>query len=222
VTPIAISHDMGRWLATAGGFAPGRVRVKHNGVAGPSGPVRPAVEQRAFLFLGRLAAYKGLGLMLDAWRRAAVDAELHIVGDGELAGDVAAAAANDPRITWRGQVASDRVGEEIANARVVLVPSVLKEAFGRTAAEALAHGRPVITTGLGGLSEIVDDASGWVTGADADRLARALQEATDDDALRRRAEAAPRTWTERFSPETTTAALLDIYAAAAEPPLGKG
>src|SRR5690606_22553811 len=98
VTAIAISDAMGRWLTTTGGFPADRVRVRHNGVDGPPVPVPPAVEQRRFLFLGRLSAYKGVDLMLDAWRRADVDAELHIVGDGDLADDVAAAAAADPRI----------------------------------------------------------------------------------------------------------------------------
>jgi glycosyltransferase involved in cell wall biosynthesis len=214
VTPIAISEAMGRWLTTAGGFAPGRIRVKHNGVAGPTGDVPPAVEQRTFLFLGRLAAYKGLALMLDAWRRADVDAELRIVGDGDLADDVAATAAGDGRITWIGQVAPERVGDEIAAARTVLVPSVWDEPFGRTAAEALAHGRPVITTGTGGLSEIVDDGCGWVTGTDPASLARALaQAASDDPGIERRAAAAGHRWSARFSPAATTAGLIEIYDA---------
>jgi glycosyltransferase involved in cell wall biosynthesis len=212
VTAIGISDAMGRWLTTTGGFPAERVRVRHNGVAGPSAPVPPAAEQRTFLFLGRLSAYKGIELLLDAWRRADVDAELRIVGDGDMADDVAAAAAADPRITWLGQVAPDRIGEQIATARVVVVPSVLDEAFGRTAAEALAHGRPVITTGAGGLAEIVDDASGWVTGTDAERVARALTDAaTDDRAVADRADAARDRWSTRFSPEATTAALLEVY-----------
>ncbi len=211
-TPIAISEDMGRWLATAGGFDATRVRVKYNGVAGPPGPVAPAADQTAFVFLGRLAAYKGLSLMLDAWRRADIDAELRIVGDGDLADDVAAAAAADPRITWLGQVPADRIGEQIVAARAVVVPSIWQEPFGRTAAEALAHGRPVITTGRGGLSEIVDESSGWVTGLEPDAMAAALVEAAcSDDAIRRRATDAARRHAEAFSPRATTEALIRIY-----------
>jgi glycosyltransferase involved in cell wall biosynthesis len=222
VTAIAVSDDMGRWLRSSAGFDDDHVRVKYNGVAGPPDAVPRAAEQRTFLFLGRLAAYKGVALMLDAWRRADIDAGLRIIGDGDLAEDVAAAAAADDRITWMGQIAPHLVDEHIAASRAVLVPSVWNEPFGRSAAEALAHGRPVITTGRGGLSEIVDEASGWVTGADADRMARALQEAEDDGAVRRRGEQARRRWVERFSPETTTAALIDIYQTAAGSRRGGG
>lgn len=211
VTAIAISDAMGRWLTSTGGFPPDRVRVRHNGVAGPPTPVPPAVDQQRFLFLGRLSAYKGVDLMLDAWRRADVDAELRIVGDGDLADDVAAAAAADPRITWVGNVEPDQIGEQIAAARAVLVPSVWDEPFGRTAAEALAHGRPVITTGTGGLAEIVDDDCGWVTGTDPDRVGRAIRDAATDRGVADRAAGARDRWSTHFSPKAATGALLTIY-----------
>ena len=61
-------------------------------------------------------------------------------------------------------MAPDEVGVHLAAARAVLVPSLWDEPFGRVAAEAFARGRPVLTTGRGGLAEIVDDATGWVAG----------------------------------------------------------
>ena len=216
VTAIAISGHMARWLTSAGGIAARDVRVKHNGVAGPVGPVPPAADQRAFIFLGRLAAYKGVTLLLDAWRRADIDAELRIVGDGDLAGDVRDAAAADPRITWTGQAAGHQVGAHIAAARAVVVPSTWQEPFGRAAAEALAYGRPVVTTGQGGLSEIVDPSCGWVTGPEPDPqlLADALRDATVDDAgVARRGDAARRRWERHFSPKASTEALIRIYEA---------
>ena len=72
-------------------------------------------------------------------------------------------------------------------ARAVVVPAVWVEPYGRTAAEALGYGRPVITTGTGGLAEIVDDASGWITGVSVDAVASAIrQAASSDDAVARR------------------------------------
>jgi glycosyltransferase involved in cell wall biosynthesis len=212
ITALAISDVMARWLADATGLAPGRVVTKYNGVAGPDAPPPAAADQRAFVFLGRLSAYKGVDLLLDAWRRADVDAELRIVGDGDLADDVRAAAAADPRIRWVGQVAPTDIGEHIAAARAVVVPAVWVEPFGRTAAEALAHGRPVITTGTGGLAEIVDDASGWVTGCSAEAMAGALRAAaSDDDEIARRGAHARERHAATFSPEATTSALVGVY-----------
>lgn len=217
VTPVAISNAMADWLVRDGGFDRSSVRVKYNGVAGPSGAVPPAEQQSAFVFLGRLSANKGVRLLLDAWRLADVDAPLRIVGDGDLRDEVRAAAGADPSITWEGQAGPDEVGPIIAAARAVVVPSMWEEPFGRVAAEALAHGRPVITTGRGGLSEVVDDTCGWRTGTDGASMADALREAASSDrAVATRAQAATRRHTERFSPEATTAALLGIYADACD------
>lgn len=212
VVPVAISHDVARWLSGPGGFPAERVQVKYNGVAGPTAAPPSPGSQAAFLFLGRLGAYKGVELMLDAWRRADLDATLHVVGDGDLADRVRAAAAADPRISWIEQVPPEAIGEHLATARAVIVPSIWNEPFGRTAAEALAFGRPVITTGRGGLAEIVDDTCGWVTGVDPDAMSAALAEAAADDrAVDERGQAASARHTATFSPEATTDALLRVY-----------
>jgi glycosyltransferase involved in cell wall biosynthesis len=212
VTPIAPSDAVRAWLGTAG-FDPAKVRVKHNGVSAPiSAPPLPGT-QGDFLFLGRLARYKGVSLMLDAWRRADVDARLVIVGDGEGAGEVDEAARSDPRITWSGQVDPDAVGTHIAGARAVVVPSLIPETFGRVAAEAFAHSRPVITTGQGGLREIVDADSGWVTGTDVDAMARAFTTAAADAGeVDSKGRVAHDRWERLFSPQATTRHLVEIYS----------
>jgi glycosyltransferase involved in cell wall biosynthesis len=212
VTAVAISELIADWLTTTGGFPRTAVRVKLNGVAGPEDRPPPAGEQRGFLFVGRLSAYKGVALLLDAWRRADVDAELHILGDGDLAGDVRAAADADPRIRWTGQVPPAAVAAHLAAARAVVVPSLVDEGFGRVAAEAMAHGRPVITTGRGALTEVVDDTTGWITGTDPAAVAAAIAEAAaSPGAVDRRGEAAVARHAARFSPRVTTDALLAIY-----------
>ncbi len=98
------------------------------------------------------------------------------------------------------------------------MPAVWVEPFGRTAAEALAYGRPVITTGTGGLAEVVDPESGWVTGTSAESMAEALRRGRrSDDAVRRRGEHAAARHAALFSPEATTAALIRIYETATRP-----
>jgi glycosyltransferase involved in cell wall biosynthesis len=215
VLALAVSEHVRAWLVDEAGLDPAAVRVKPNGVAGPAGAVPPPAGSRSFVFLGRLAAAKGVGLLLDAWRRADLDAELHIVGGGDLAGEVSAAAAADPRITWTGPVGAEAVGEHLARARAVVVPSLWDEPFGRVAPEAFGYGRPVITTGLGGLGETVDATTGWVTGPEPDALAAALAEAAGDDGdVTARGAAARSRWEARYSPPVTTAALLDVYRSA--------
>jgi glycosyltransferase involved in cell wall biosynthesis len=217
VTAVAISDDVQRWLTTTAGFAPERVVRKYNGVAPPpadQGPPPPAAANRVLLFAGHMSAHKGVELLLDAWRRAALpdDVELRFVGDGPLAGDVTRAGEHDPRITWAGMAGPDEMTSHLAAARVVVVPSTWDEPFGRGAAEALAYGRPVITSGRGGLSEVVDERSGWITGTDPAVLAEALRTAaTSDEAVGDRAGVARQRHQQLFSPEATTRTLVGIY-----------
>lgn len=218
VLAIGITDDVARWLVETAGFAPERVRVKYNGIAGP-GPhqaLPPPERCDTFLFAGQLADYKGLPLLLDAWQRTeASDVRLRIVGDGMCAPDVVAAARADPRITAVGSLTPGEMAGEFSRARVVVAPSTTPETFGRVAAEAMAFGRPVITSGLGGLGEIVGDACGWITGTDPAVLARAIGEAAASDGVVATKGAAGRDRHARlFSPEATTRALIEVYGEA--------
>jgi glycosyltransferase involved in cell wall biosynthesis len=214
VTALAISHSLRRWLVDTNAFPSERVIVKYNGIPSPSldRPLVPAVQSRTYLFAAKLAPYKGVSLLLDAWARADLqDARLRVVGDGPIADEIRTAAAGDPRIGFEGHVSSEDMSRHFAESRAVLVPSIWEEPFGRVAAEALAHGRPVITSGLGGLREVVGEDAGWITGTDPQRLAQALVEADDDRAIGARAAAAQHRHQELFSPDVTTQALVDIY-----------
>jgi glycosyltransferase involved in cell wall biosynthesis len=96
-----------------------------------------------------------------------------------------------------------------------VAPSTSPETFGRVAAEAIAFGRPVITSGLGGLGEIVDDASGWITGTDPAALAKAIEgAAASDGAVAAKGAAGRDRHARLFSPEATTRALIEIYGEA--------
>ena len=133
-------------------------------------PADPAAG-RMFVFAGRLAAYKGVRLLLDAWplvpREVGAD-PAHRRRRRRRRRSARAAADADETVEWVGQVGPDQMGDHLAAARAVLVPSLWNEPFGRVAPEAFAHARPVVTTGRGGLAEIVDDSTGWVTGPPLD------------------------------------------------------
>jgi glycosyltransferase involved in cell wall biosynthesis len=215
VLAVGIADNVREWLVGVAGLAPERVAVKYVGVRGPdpAHEIPPAEASRTFLFAGQLTDYKGLPLLFDAWARGApADARLRVVGDGMAAPQVAQAAAADPRITFVGPVATEAMAGELAAARVVVAPSTTAETFGRVAAEALAYGRPVITTGLGGLGEVVDAESGWVTGVDPAAMADAISlAATGDAAVATMGAKGRERHQSHFSPEATTGALVDIY-----------
>jgi len=79
--------------------------------------------------------------------------------------------------------------------------------------EALAAGRPVLGTALGGVPYLVGDA-GWVVEPSAAALAEALPRARAE--ARARAAATRTRYETTFHPEVTTKALLDVYASVAK------
>lgn len=214
VVAAPVSAHVGRWLIGRG-FDPARVMIKHNGVDDPgvTGNVSPGSSKR-LLFVGRLAPEKGIRELLAAWRGLpGAQWSLVVAGGGELQGEVAAAAVTDPRIVPLGAVSAARVVELMNEARAVVIPSQWEEPFPRTAVEALAVGRPLITSGLGGLAELVDRASGWAAGPSVDGLRGALVAVTTADAasLDARGARARQRFETSFTPEVTTAALLSVY-----------
>jgi glycosyltransferase involved in cell wall biosynthesis len=166
------------------------------------------------LFVGRLAAEKGVHLLLDAWKRVDRPAPLIIAGDGPLASDVASAAAQMPHVTWLGRLTPQRVYDLLGRAACAVVPSTCYETFGRVVAEAFSKGTPVIASDGGAMAELVtDEVTGFLFRAgDPDDLAarvkRLFDGGTDHSALRASARHA---FESRFTAEKNYDMLLDIY-----------
>jgi glycosyltransferase involved in cell wall biosynthesis len=175
------------------------VRVVPSGVAIPDEVGEPDEPPHA-LFVGRLSEEKGV---LDFV--AATEGILRvIVGDGPLRERVPEAV---------GFVSPRALGGYYERAAVVVCPSQ-REGYGVVAREAMAHGRPVIATRVGGLIDAVEDG---VTGVlvpprDPVALRAALVRSLSDAALRRRLGAAAREAArERFSWALATAQTLRVY-----------
>ena len=148
------------------------------------------------LFVGRLEREKGVGVLLEAWRRAALgeDARLALAGEGRLAGAVGAASAADPRIRALGRVERTALPDLYAAADALVLPSVrtatFLEPWGLVVNEAMHQGTPVIASDAVGAAAggLVDDGrNGLVVPAeDPAALAGALRLLRDDQELRRR------------------------------------
>jgi glycosyltransferase involved in cell wall biosynthesis len=186
----------------AGELGAGDVRVIASPVEIPSA-VAPPEEPPRVLFAGRLSEEKGITDFLAATE----GLPRLIVGDGPLRAQV-------PEAT--GFVPHERLGEYYTSAAVVCVPS-RREGYGQVAREAMAYGRPVVATGVGGLADAVADGENGLVvepGAPA-ALRAAIERLLADGPLRRRLGLAGRERAVReFGLEATTALLLDAYRVA--------
>ncbi|MFC3503384.1 glycosyltransferase [Micromonospora krabiensis] len=136
------------------GIPADRIVVKPNGIPDPG---RPAPLGDGFLFLGRLSPEKGLDLLLDAWRRHpdGTLGPLRIAGDGELRPLAEAAAAERTDVTFLGPLDRAGVRAALESTAVVLATSTWHDVLPTVIIEALASGRPVLGTALGGIPYLV-------------------------------------------------------------------
>jgi glycosyltransferase involved in cell wall biosynthesis len=149
------------------------VHLIANGVDIPATVGAPA-EPSHVLFVGRLSEEKGILEFVEATARI----PRVVVGDGPLRARVPGAV---------GFVPHDALGPYYEGAAVVCVPS-RREGFGVVAREAMAYGRPVVATAVGGLLDVVaDGATGLlVPPGDPSALGDAIRRLLDDPALRAR------------------------------------
>jgi len=208
--------EFARQRFIAGGFPADRMHVKSNSVAPDPGMGRGDGNYAAFV--GRLSAEKGVSTLLEAWRSNPSLPPLVIAGDGPLAEQVRLASARDARIQWRGRLPLDEVHRLVGDARVLVMPSVWYETFGRTIAEAFAAGTPVIASRLGAMAELVDeDRTGWLfTPGNARDLAEKVRRVWSVPApvLAAMRRAARGEYERRFTPAQNYARLLEIYGLA--------
>ena len=160
------------------------------------------------LYAGRLSAEKGILEFLEATE----GIERRIVGDGPLRSRVP---------ETQGFVPPSELTRWYEAAAVVCTPS-RREGVGGTCREAMAHGRAVVATAVGGQVDAIDDG---VTGVlvpphDPPALRAAIERLLADAALRRRlGEAAHVHAQAGFSREAAAAALVEAYRNAAQPTL---
>ncbi len=143
------------------------------------GPVTDA-DNQTLVCVGRLCPQKGQVLIPKA---VAALTEQHsglkvvLIGDGEsrpaIEAEILRLGLGD-RIELAGWASNARVREQIANARALMLPS-FAEGLPIVLMEALALQRPVITTYIAGIPELIDDSCGWlVPASDQDALIRAM------------------------------------------------
>ena len=153
-------------------------------------------ESVKFFFTGRLVYYKGVEVLLKAFRYAAKSSckcELFIAGTGEL-GDKLKAMADRygiaDRVHFLGFLPDEQLKQAYADCDVFILPSVVKsEAFGIVQLEAMIYGKPVINTDLpSGVPYVsIHGKTGFtVRPEDPKQLAAAMVKLAKDEELRKK------------------------------------
>ena len=118
-----------------------RIEVIPNIISVERRPPVDAARNRAFVFTGRLEDYKGPQLLARAAARLRVPAVF--CGTGPLEPELRRLC---PEATFTGWLRPEQVLGELGRARALVFPSVYRETFGLSAAEALALGIPVVAS----------------------------------------------------------------------------
>ena len=150
------------------------------------------------LYAGRLSEEKGILEFVEATE----GVHRVVVGDGSLRDRVPDAV---------GFVPPSELGTYYERAAVVCVPS-RREGYGMTAREAMAYGRPVVATRVGGLADLGADGVVTVPTADPAALRAALERLLGDAELcRALGEAARRKARRDWNLSSSAGALADVY-----------
>ena len=178
-----------------------KIKVVHCGLEGNfyNVPAQPVTTRPRLVCVGRLCEQKGQMLLMEAAKKlhdAGIEFELILAGDGEMRTKIETlitkyALQNQIKIT--GWISSQQVREHILASQALVLPS-FAEGLPVVIMEAMSLRRPVISTYIAGIPELVEHAeNGWLCVAgDVDDLTRTMREAlaTPADRLQKMGDAA--------------------------------
>jgi len=137
-------------------FPAERVAIVYNGVD-PAITRTAVADDGYFLYLGRLSSEKGLFTLCEA--HAQTNLRMVIAGTGPLEGQL---RERFPRLELVGHQTGRALEKLIGNAAAVIVPSEWFENCPMSILEAMACGKPVVASRIGGIPELVVDGETWL------------------------------------------------------------
>jgi len=193
----------------------------------PNHPTTQPPNDLTILHVGRLERAKGVAVLAQAIPlvlRQVLHARFVFIGDdrptargtsqrAELEAQLTEASARS-RVEFLGGVDQPTLMEWYRRADICVVPSLLYESFSYTCAQAMAAGKPVVASRIGGIPETVKDGETGVltTPGNAEELADAMVRLACDPALRERMGRAGRAKaTREFDPIRVAEQNLKVY-----------
>ena len=206
--------DFQRHRMIDAGLPAAKVHVKPNFYPGSPPVISWKKRQPYVVFVGRLTAEKGVINLLNAWRSWGKNApELRLIGDGELRTTLEALGTHLP-VRFLGQVNSKVAQAQIANAKLLILPSECFEGFPMVIREAFAFGTPVAVSNIGPLPSIVTHGLNGVVfkTADPQSLLETVKLAWDTPGLLETfATAARQAFEQHYNETANYQTLMNIY-----------
>ena len=164
----------------------------------PGSLVRRVLGERPrFLFVGRVTASKGIGVLLEEFARLP-GFDLDVVGDGDLRHTLQEQYAGHSHIRFLGSIPQPQLVGAYQSATALILPSLAPEVFPLTVLEALACGTPAVVHDAGGNREAVEQTGGGFVYRSREELRRILSALAQDTTLQETLAQRARSGYERF------------------------
>lgn len=159
-----------------------KVNIVHCSIDGQmiDKPIAAITSSNQFLHIGRLSEQKGQMLLVESMRllkESGIDAHLNVIGDGEFRPAIESYIAEhqlESNITLLGWKSGDDIQEYLDQSSALVLPS-FAEGLPVVIMESFARSRPVITTSIAGIPELVDEQCGQiVVPGESEKLAQAM------------------------------------------------
>lgn len=188
-----------------------KIRVLHNGI--DINQYRPAYNDEGYaLYFGRLSKEKGVTTLLEAHQKLSLGLKLKVVGSGPLENSL---RESYPSAEFYGYKTGQELNALIANAAFVVVPSEWYENCSMVVLEAMASGKPVIGSQIGGIPEQIEhEKTGFLFEMrNVDELADRMKILSANPEIRiKMGEAARRKCKNEYSLNKHFTGLTDIYS----------
>lgn len=212
---VVVSKDA---LALVQSHLGGEYEVLFNGVEVAQIQRTPPVSRSpgarpAILFCGRHEERKGLSVLIDAFERLQVDADLWIASEGPETRRLKERTSGNDRIEWLGRITDQEKFARLRAAEVFCAPSLGGESFGVVLIEAMAAGTTVVASSLDGYRNVATHEGDALLcpPSDVDALVVQLERAMTDSALTERLRTAGSARAGEFAMATLADRYVEIY-----------